>query len=52
MTGYETATNNQISFDGTYLYAYDGEGNRVARVTRRHETEQGTSTTIAIGLPR
>ena len=28
---YQTGTNNQLLFDGTYRYAYDAEGNRTAR---------------------
>ena len=30
-TGYSTGTNNRLSADGTYTYAYDDEGNLTAR---------------------
>jgi hypothetical protein len=29
--GYSTGANNQLRFDGTYTYDYDGEGNRIRR---------------------
>ncbi|MEJ7590407.1 MAG: Ig-like domain-containing protein, partial [Planctomycetaceae bacterium] len=30
-TGYTTGTNNRVTSDGTYNYAYDDEGNRISR---------------------
>ena len=30
-TGYATSDNNQLASDGTYLYKYDDEGNRISR---------------------
>ncbi|MCG6154171.1 RHS repeat-associated core domain-containing protein [Rubinisphaera margarita] len=33
MTGYSTGPNNQLLSDGTHVYEYDNEGNRVKRTT-------------------
>jgi YD repeat-containing protein len=39
MTGYTTGSGNRLTADGTYTYAYDGEGNRVSQ-TRVSDGQQ------------
>lgn len=36
--GYETGTSNRLETDGSYLYGYDGEGNRTTRTSSETNT--------------
>jgi len=36
---FETGKNNQLTSDGTFEYTYDGEGNRVSKVSKNSKTE-------------
>ena len=46
-TGYSTGTDNRISSDGTYTYAYDNEGNLTAKTEIATATRRSTSGTTA-----